>query len=845
MRTINQITLKTAVVFPFVLIFLFAIGIIVVVQKNNYEDMVADVSAKQLSTLTSNVSLELRNFLNRPFQASLQLSHGLGFNQLYHTNNTADIQPYLLSGFQNIYQDIPQIDAIGFGGIDAEYVGFRKEPNKKYTLMVKDRRTQDQLVIYRSDTITDDIRSVVKDYDPRVRPWYVPVAQTEHPMWSPIYANVDERQDITLSALNPVFEKDKFVGVMVTDVKIDTFSEFLRQKQQETNAYIYLFDPHQRIIAQSSTGSIVSWGTKYSNKGERLLLTENGNPIINKSAQLIKQGALPLPGDVDQFTFALDEQRYFNRVTPYIDKYGLKWYIGVVIPETDLLGELARSQRDSWVIGLCVSLLGILIGLIAFNKVTAPITSTATAARNLAKGDWESQMPKPGHIYETTMLVHAFTEMANNLKATFKALRSQLLYDSLTKLYSREGLIDTCDNLRKLNGCLFLIGINKFRDINDSLGHYKGDQLLVIISERLKTLFEKDAYIARIGGDEFAIYVDNPAVKIEASLIANRIQKMFASPFTMQQESVVVNVSIGIVTEGSQSNMTLWLRNGSIALSNAKQDLTKISYYKPEMADLSRRKTLMQAKIKDAIENEEFVPYYQPIVDLKSGRVVGAEALARWHSKDGVVPPLEFISIAEESGLIAAIGKQILTKACSDTVKGMQQGKWGTDFNMHVNLSVDQLSMRDFIDTLKHVLARTGMTPSNLTLEITESRIVDNDPIIVKNMQSIRELNVQIAIDDFGTGYSSLAYLHKLPFNCLKIDRTFVNKLNEQELDNSVVAAIINMTKGMNVNLVAEGIETEKQAEMLVNLTCPLGQGFLYSRPMPYDEWPTQLVNTD
>ncbi len=845
MRTINQITLKTAVVFPFVLIFLFAIGIIVIVQKNNYEEMVNEVSAKQLSTLTSNVSLELRNFLNLPFQTSLELSHNLSFHHLYTPDDTSAIESYLLSGFQQIYQGIPQIDAIGFGGINGEYIGFRKELNNKYTLMVQDNRTLNQLVIYRGDHINDDIRSVVQDYDPRTRPWFVPVAQSERPLWSPIYANVDERQDVTLSALNPVFQQDKFVGVMVTDVKIDTFSDFLRHKQQETNAFIYLFDPQQRVIAQSSSGSIISWGTRYSDKGERLLATENGNPVINRSAQMVKQHILPQPGDVDQFTFVLDEQRYFNRVTPYIDDYGLKWYIGVAIPEADLLGKLARSQRDSWVIGLCVSLVGILIGLIAFNKVTAPITSTATAARNLAKGDWESHMPKPGNIYETTMLVHAFTEMANNLKATFKALRSQLLYDSLTKLYSREGLIDTCDNLRKLNGCLFLIGINKFRDINDSLGHYKGDQLLVIISERLKTLFEKDAYIARIAGDEFAIYVDNPAVKIETSIVANRIQKMFASPFTMQQESVIVNVSVGIVTNGSQSNMTLWLRNGSIALSNAKQDLTKISYYKPEMADLSRRKTLMQAKIKDAIENNEFVPYYQPIVDLKTGLVVGAEALARWHSAEGVIPPLEFISIAEESGLIASIGKQILMKACSDTVKGIEQGKWGPDFDLHVNVSVDQLSMRDFIDMLNHVLVTTGIRPDNLTLEITESRIVDNDPIIVKNMQSIRELNVQIAIDDFGTGYSSLAYLHKLPFNCLKIDRTFVNKLNANELDNSVVAAIINMTKGMNVSLVAEGIETTEQAQMLVKLTCPLGQGFLYSRPMPYDEWPAKLVNTN
>ncbi len=708
----TQITLRTAVVLPFVMIFLITIGVIVAVQKSNYEDMVHDISSKQLSALTSNVTLELHQFLDQPFNASLAMSHGISFNRLYEEGDTTKIENYLLTNFKDLYRSIPHLDVIGFGGEGAEYIGFRKEANQDYTLMIQDDRTNKTLVIYRGSEISEDIRSVFTGYDPRIRPWYAPVAQSLSPLWSKIYTNADERQEITLSALTPVFYQQDFMGVVVTDVKIDTFNAFLREKQTDTNAAIYVYDQDQRLVAHSAGGSVVSWGTTLSPKGERLLTTESANPVIQASAQYAGLNELHLKESTSRFDLDVNGERYFNHITPYTDEYGLKWYIGVSISETDLLGKLPESQRNSWIIGLFASLIGIAIGLVAFNRVVAPITSTVTAARHLAKGDWDSHMPKPGHIYETTMLVYAFTEMANNLKASFRALRSQLLYDSLTKLYSREGLIDTCDRLTELNGCLMLVGINKFRDINDSLGHYKGDQLLAIIAERLKSLFDEDCYIARIGGDEFAIYLTKNHDEEYVTLSANRIVQMFAAPFVMEKESVVVSVSVGIVRDHPASNMTLWLRNGSIALSNAKLDITGISYYKPEMADISRKRTLMQAKIKDAIENQEFVPFYQPIVDLNSGKVVGAEALARWLSpSSGMISPLDFIPIAEESGLISPIGEQILFQACSDTMRGIRDGKWGPEFHLHVNLSVNQLSQPDFIKELQNTLDRTGLMP--------------------------------------------------------------------------------------------------------------------------------------
>ncbi|MEZ8023405.1 EAL domain-containing protein [Vibrio sp. 1F255] len=841
----TQITLRTAVVLPFVMIFLFTMGVMVFTQKLSYKEMVSDVSARQLTSLTDNVHQSLSNFLEKPFHANLSLSHNIGYHHLYQAGNLSKVQDYIFYTFSDHYTAVPQLDAIGFGSEDGNYVGFRKEANKGYTLMVQDERTNDQLVIYRGSKISEDIRSVISGYDPRIRPWYTPIATQKKPLWSPIYANADERQEITLSALAPIYDDNEFKAVVVSDIKINTFNAFLRKLKDRTDASVYIIDKQQRLVAHSGGGSVVSWGTGQTNKGQRKLATESANPVIRESASYVEQFHLIENLGEQRFSFSLDNERYFNQITPYEDEHGLTWFIGVSIPESNLLGELPENQRNSWLLGLALSCIGVIAGLIAFNRATQPITSTADAAKRLAKGDWDASMPKTGHIYETSMLVESFNEMTNNLKASFHALQSQLTYDSLTKLYSREGFIDAAkkhpDNEK---GTLYLIGIDRFRDINDSLGHYNGDQLLIIAAARLRGTLPSEYLLARTGGDEFAIYAPNVTQSDDVQLLTNRLLQTFASPFSMESESVVIKVSMGIVNVSNLHDITLLLRSSSIALSNAKQDKTSVCIYSLEMGKASRHRTKMLARMNRAIELQQFEPFYQPIIDLESGSTIGAETLARWITDEGVISPLEFIPLAEESGLIDDIGKQILHKSCRDTAIAIESGKWSKDFSIHVNLSVDQLSESGFVEQVKGTLRDTNLPASNLTLEITESRIVDNDPTIIDNMLTLKALGISIAIDDFGTGYSSLAYLHKLPFDCLKIDRSFVSKLDKENLDSSIVAAIVNITKGFKVSLVAEGVETQQQAELLKQLQCPLAQGFLYSRPVPFDQWPTDLINS-
>ncbi len=841
----KKITLRIAVILPFLIVFLFTFGVIAFVQKNSFDHMVANLSQKQLIAFTESVKSRLAVFLDQPYQANITLSKSIEFHRLYQPDDMTRIHDFLFLNFLHLTEAIPHLDVIGFGGKQGEFIGLRHEPSADFTLMLKDQRTQHDLIIYHGSTIASGTKSSFKDYDPRVRPWYIPASESGFPEWSSIYSNADEHQNITLSATNPVFVEEKLIGVMVADIKIDTFNKFLSYQKERTAASIFIFDQDNRLVAHSNNSNVISGGTNITAKGQRLKAVESPDPIMKASAQFVSSHDLDAKSKPIMFDFHSNGERYFNKLSQYVNPYGLEWNIVVTISEKDLLGDLQKKQQQGWIIAMTVSLLGFMGGVLMFNRITYPITTTATAARKIAKGDWDSPMPEHGKIFETSMLVSAFNDMTQNLKSSFEVLRAQLVYDSLTQLYSRQGLIETSEMSNpSSSGYLVLIGIDRFRDINDSLGHYSGDQLLTIIAQRLKNLSSEQMLLARVAGDEFAIYNPNNNSESDLEQLVVRIKQSFSSPFNMSNETVVVNVSIGIVLSSDQCDMSGLLRNSSIALSRAKQDVLRIVYYRPEMADASRKKTQTLANLNEAIANSEFFPFYQPIIDLESGKIVGAEALARWVSEDnGIIPPLDFIPVAEESGLIGDIGAQILLKACNDTACAIQSGQWQDDFSLHVNVSVNQLSQPGFTEELEIILQNTQLSANNLTLEITESKIVDNDPIILKNMQDIKKLNIKIAIDDFGTGYSSLAYLHKLPFDCLKIDRSFIIQMEREQIETSVVAAIANITKGFKVNLVAEGVETTEQAELLGLLDCPQAQGFLFGRPVPFSEWPTDLVN--
>jgi diguanylate cyclase (GGDEF)-like protein len=386
---------------------------------------------------------------------------------------------------------------------------------------------------------------------------------------------------------------------------------------------------------------------------------------------------------------------------------------------------------------------------------------------------------------------------------------------------------------------VLFLDLDRFKVVNDSLGHQVGDQLLIAVARRLERCLRSEDTVARLGGDEFAILLQNIHHTSDAGRIAERIQGELLEPVNLNGYDVFTSVSIGIVdSSGANGAPDLVLRSADMAMYRAKAT-GKARY---EMFDLAMHaealaRLQLETDLRHAFERNEFRLVYQPIVSLELGRMVGVEALLRWtQAERGIVAPSEFVPLAEEMGLILPLGRWVLTEACA------QMGRWRTavphaaSFAVCVNLSVKQFAQPDLAQQVAATLASAGITPTDLTLEVTESVIVDNPDQASTVLRDLKQLGVELHMDDFGTGYSSLSYLTRFPMDAIKIDRAFVSRMDADDTQFQLVRTILTLARSMNLRAVAEGVETPAQLLALRKLGCEYAQGFLFSEPLEADE---------
>lgn len=396
----------------------------------------------------------------------------------------------------------------------------------------------------------------------------------------------------------------------------------------------------------------------------------------------------------------------------------------------------------------------------------------------------------------------------------------------------------------RMQFALLSLDLDNFKAINDSLGHSVGDRLLVDAGKRLETLLPEIDAIARIGGDEFCVILDQLKDAQTATLVAQHMIDALASPFELTGTSVYVGASIGIALYPADGCDAETLQsNADAALHQAKaQGRGRACFFSPEMGERARVRVALEADLRRAVDLGELRLHYQPQVDLVSGRIIGLEALARWmHPLRGVVPPSEFIPLAEEIGCIVPIGEWVLRTACGQFKRWLDAG--ASLRHVAVNVSAVQLSRGNLIDTVEQVLRETGIAPDQLELEITESCVMLDRDQSFKSLSELGRRGVRLSVDDFGTGYSSLAYLQQLDLDKLKIDMAFVRDMTENGANASIVKAIIAMGHGLGLEVIAEGVETIAQARYLRALDCDVIQGYLVSKPLPVDEL-TRLLRT-
>ena len=415
------------------------------------------------------------------------------------------------------------------------------------------------------------------------------------------------------------------------------------------------------------------------------------------------------------------------------------------------------------------------------------------------------------------------------------------LYDVTTGLPNRELLTDRIahslargrtDDAESI--AVVLLDLDRFQVINESVGHMVGDRLLMAVGQRLAGCLRPGDTVARFGGDEFGLILDPVADESEALRIAEGIATELRVPFSQGGRDWFISASIGIaVGDAGRVTPDELLREAEIAMVRAKDDPTRrLLLFEPTMSTAMLDRIDLENDLRAALVRGELRAHYQPIVDLGDGRVVGFEALVRWqHPTRGLIPPLSFIPMAEETGLIGPLGRWMLETACRQAV-AWRGRTTGPPLVMSVNLSARQFVQPDLVEEVAEVLDMTGMVAGELELEITESVLMDQSEGGIRTLRRLQELGVRLVLDDFGTGYSSLSYLKHLPLDTIKIDRSFVVGLDDKA-DRSIVEAVLALAHGLGIGVVAEGIETETQRRQLVALGCEHGQGYLFSRPVP------------
>ncbi len=453
------------------------------------------------------------------------------------------------------------------------------------------------------------------------------------------------------------------------------------------------------------------------------------------------------------------------------------------------------------------------------------------------------------HVIELQHYISELKLSGIALKNREEQFRYAAFHDSLTDLPNRSFFSDELAVLLESNKsehfAVLFLDLNRFKNINDSLGHSAGDLLLINIAKRLRKVARKGDVVSRFGGDEFAVILRNITNSAHAIELVKRFQASLSAPFTLHGRRIFSSSSIGIVMNNSAyRNADDIIRDADIAMYYAKEHSEHYAVFDQAMHTKAVGLMQTESDLGYALERNEFCLHYQPIIKLNSTALMGFEALIRWnHPTRGLVSPAEFIPLSEDTGLVIPMTFWVIREVCEQINKWQKLSPKQKLITVSVNISGKHFAEPDMVEQIEQILSETKVNPLSLKLEITESAVMANAENAIEMLRRLKNLGLQLSIDDFGTGYSSLSYLHRFPTDTLKVDRSFVNKIQAGSENCEIVKTIVSLAKALNMKVIAEGIETVEQFRLLQNLDCEYGQGFLFSRPVPQPEAESLWLN--
>ncbi len=480
----------------------------------------------------------------------------------------------------------------------------------------------------------------------------------------------------------------------------------------------------------------------------------------------------------------------------------------------------------------------------SISDINESVTKAEKAQREKAEAETKRRIEVEKYADDLAVSLRNEEEISEILRQSKTELEHAAFHDFLTDLPNRTYLVERLGLLIEIGieisqkYYVLFLDLSRFQNINDRLGHTVGDKVLKLVGKRLLRFLREGDTVARLGGDEFAIILTDISSIEEAKEIAQQIHDKLSQPFYLQGNKIYSNLHIGIAPFDTEHHKPEEiLRDADIAMHHAKESGRGVAVFTKELRAQFIEKITLEADLRFAVEREELFLQYQPIVSLKNGKLIGFEALLRWqHSEHKLISPAQFIPIAEDTGLIIPMTRWILNETCRQLAEWQKLSHSTKNLIVSVNISGKHLIDDSLIDDVDEALIKSGLSASSLKLEVTESIAMENAEQTIKILTKLKELGVKLSIDDFGTGYSSLNYLHRLPFDTLKIDRSFVNSVGNDGENSEVLQTIILLAKNLKMGVIAEGIETINQLSILQNLKCEYGQGYLMAKPLPKEE---------
>jgi diguanylate cyclase (GGDEF)-like protein len=561
---------------------------------------------------------------------------------------------------------------------------------------------------------------------------------------------------------------------------------------------------------------------------------------------------------LDERKPAAASQTMTQETTPALLKYHGAWdeFLQYEMHQVETEAEQSRARYAHtrrmalFMIATAVAL-AVGIGAFVIRKITVETRTRTQAEHALQQLNGELEQRVEQRTLQLQDVNRQLLSEARERESAEKQVQFLAYYDALTGLPNRTLLRDRMTvalasaRRRAEKLAVLFLDLDKFKNVNDSLGHSVGDTLLKEVAARLKAHTREQDTVARLGGDEFIVLLTAIGTAADAAITATRMISDIARGFTIQGYELDVSCSVGIsVFPDHATDVDALVKNADAAMYSAKNNgCNNFQFFTADMNTMALEKLTLENGLRHALERKEMFLMYQPQVDMFSGAVVGAEALLRWRHADlGLVPPDKFIPVAESSGLILPIGEWVLRTACGQARQWQNQGL--RDLPISVNVSPLQFRQKGFARFVKNVLGETGLAPQSLELELTEGLILSSAELVITVLRELRDMGIKLSIDDFGTGYSNLSYLRQFPVYKLKIDRSFVKDVTENPDDAAITGTIISMARNLNLKVIAEGVETEAQMTFLRAHHCDEFQGYYFSKPLTTDEFAASLARS-